>query len=330
MIKVKYPRRGFVVEEVIQGCCCETAEKFVVIPWEDYGEDNFNNMTEDVTIGEYGSDGSADDYTEGECPECEESVVYKHYFVVTSDANAIKTAEEAVDYAVDVLNASFPEGESLIATDAESSYSYADCVLKAPFPLGEAAIATNAQYSYEYSRDVLHAPFPLGEAVIATNAHIFKMYKELFPEPQATPEPQPQAPATPQPQAQATPEPQAPDSINIVSGFYLKEKPSMSDKQKRKQKIKDVIKSTFLTLVYTLEDIIEWDRQHDTYHFIGCMVDGDNIMKRIHDLMETFPNLTENLAEETYPKVKSYMDEYSKYRKEKYEKEKKEKEKPNV
>jgi hypothetical protein len=46
--------------------------------------------------------------------------------------------------------------------------------------------------------------------------------------------------------------------------------------------------------------------------------------------METFPNLTEDLAEETYPKVKSYMDEYSEYRKEKYEKEKQEKEKPNV
>ena len=97
---------------------------------------------------------------------------------------ALETAEDALNYAVDVLNAPFPEGETLIATDAYSSYSYADCILKAPFPLGEAAIATDAQYSYEYSQDVLHAPFPLGEAVIATNAHIFKMYKNLFPEPQ--------------------------------------------------------------------------------------------------------------------------------------------------
>ena len=96
---------------------------------------------------------------------------------------ALETAEDALNYAVDVLNAPFPEGETLIATDAYSSYSYADCILKAPFPLGEAAIATDAQYSYEYSQDVLHAPFPLGEAAIATNAHIFKMYKNLFPEP---------------------------------------------------------------------------------------------------------------------------------------------------
>jgi hypothetical protein len=137
----------------------------------------------------------------------------------------------------------------------------------------------------------------------------------LFPEPQATPEPQ----------APIIEEPQAPDSINIVSGFYLKEKPSMSDKQKRKQKIKDVIKNTFLTLVYTLEEIIDYDQEGGTYHFVGSLFQADNILKSIHDLMETFPNLTEDLAEETYPKVKSYMDEYSEYRKEK-----KEKEKPNV
>ena len=55
--------------------------------------------------------------------------------IMTNDANAIKTAEEAVDYAVNVLKAPFLEGEALIATDAYSSYSYADCVLKAPFPL---------------------------------------------------------------------------------------------------------------------------------------------------------------------------------------------------
>jgi hypothetical protein len=41
--------------------------------------------------------------------------------------------------------------------------------------------------------------------------------------------------------------------------------------------------------------------------------------------METFPNLTEDLAIQEYDEVKSYMDEYSKYRKEKQEKEK-----PNV
>ena len=324
MINVKYPRRGFVVEEIIEGCKTEgcTAEKFVVNSWEHYGEDTFNDLTDGQSTGQH----STSDYTEGSCHKCKKPVVYKDYFVITSDANTLKTPEDAYYYALNVLKAPFPEGEALIATDAHWSYNYAKVILKAPFslgepaiakdaiysykyakdilhapfPLGEAAIATKGSYSYGYAQDVLHAPFPLGEKAIATNEYYFKIYKELFPKPQATPEPQ------------------APDSMNIVSGFYLKEKSSMSDKQKRK----DVIKSTFLTLVYTLEDIIDYDQEGGTYHFIGSLFQADNILKSIHDLMETFPNLTRDLAEETYPKVKSYMDEYSKYRKEKQEKEK--------
>jgi hypothetical protein len=313
MINVKYPRRGFVVEEVFEACKTEgcTAKKFVVNSWEHYGEDNFNNLTYGQSTGEH----STSDHTEGICPECGKPVVYKDYFVITSDANAIKIAFEAYYYARDVLNAPFPEGESLIATDAEYSYKYAKDILKAPFLLGEAAIATDAKYSCHYAKDILKAPFLLGEKIIATNKYLYKEYKELFPEPQATPEPQ----------APTIEEPQAPDSINIVSGFYLKEKTSMSDKQKRKQKRKDVIKSTFLTLVYTLEDIIDYDQEGGTYHFLGSLFQADNILKSIHDLMETFPNLTRDLAEETYPKVKSYMDEYLKKREEKQEKEK-----PNV
>ena len=182
MINVKYSRRGFVVEEIIEGCKTEgcSAKKLTVLPWEYYGEHDFNELTEGMTVGQ----NTCDDDNEGACSKCGKPVYFKRHFIVTSDANAIKTAEEAVDYAVDVLKAPFPEGEALIATDAYYSYAYADCVLKASFPLGEAAIATNAQYSYEYSQDVLHTPFLLGEAAIATNAHIFKMYKELFPEPQ--------------------------------------------------------------------------------------------------------------------------------------------------
>lgn len=341
MINVKFPRRGFVVEEVIEGCKTEgcPAKKLVVIPYEDYGEENFNELTDGMTRGQ----NACDHHNEGACPICKKAVTFNQNFIVTSDVKTLETAEEAVNYAVHILKKPFPEGEALIATSVEDAYRYAMSILKAPFPLGEpviatsaeysyyyaesilkapfrlgeVAIATNAEYSYRYARDVLKAVFPLGEAAIATEPYYYKEYKKLFSELQATPEPQAPAPATP--------EPQAPDSINIVSGFYLKEKTSMSDKQKRKQKQKDVIKNTFLTLVYTLEDIIEWDRGGGTYSYVGCMVDGDNILKRIHELMETFPNLTENLAAETYPKVKSYMDEYSKYRKEKQEKEK-----PNV
>jgi hypothetical protein len=167
MINVEYPRRGFVVEEVIEACKTEgcTAKKFVVNSWEHYGEDNFNNLTYGQSTGEH----STSDHTEGICPECGKPVVYKDYFVITSDANALKIAFEAYYYARDVLNAPFPEGETLIATDAEYSYKYAKDILKKPFPLGEAAIATDAKYSCHYSQDVLHAPFLLGEKIIATN-----------------------------------------------------------------------------------------------------------------------------------------------------------------
>lgn len=93
---------------------------------------------------------------------------------------------------------------------------------------------------------------------------------------------------------------------------------SMSDKRKQK----DVIKSTFLTLVYTLEEIIEYDQENDKYFWVGSLFDADRILQSINDLMETFPELTEDLALQEYDALKSYMDEYSKYRKEKQEKEK--------
>ena len=292
MIKVKYPRRGFVVEEIVEGCKTEgcSAEKFVVHSWEHYGEDNgketFNYLTQDMTVDESQTDVD----NEGICPKCQKPVIFDRHCVVTSDANALKTAFEAYYYAANVLKAPFPEGEALIATDAQWSFIYAKDILKAPFLLGEKAIATDAKYSCNYAKEILK-----------------KHYKDFFPEPQAP--------------APATPEPQAPNSINIVSGFYLKEKTSMSDKQKRKQKQKqkNVIKNTFLTLVYTLEEIIDYDQEGGTYHFVGSLFQADNILKSIHDLMETFPNLTEDLAIQEYDEVKSYMDEYSKYRKEKQE-----------
>ena len=91
MINVKYPRRGFVVEEVIEACKTEgcTAEKFVVIPWEDYGEQNFNELTENMTEGQ----NAYDDYIEGACPICKKAVTFNRHFIVTSDAKALKTPD---------------------------------------------------------------------------------------------------------------------------------------------------------------------------------------------------------------------------------------------
>jgi hypothetical protein len=86
-----FTRSGFVVEEVIEGCSTEgcTAEKFVVNSWEHYGEDTFNDLTEGQSTGTH----STSDYTEGICPKCGKPVVYKDYFVVTSDAKALKTPD---------------------------------------------------------------------------------------------------------------------------------------------------------------------------------------------------------------------------------------------
>jgi hypothetical protein len=70
-------------------------------------------------------------------------------------------------YALDVLQAPFPEGESLIAKSPIYSYGYSRYVLRAPFPLGEPAISKSAEYSYEYAYYVLKAPFPKGEPAIS-------------------------------------------------------------------------------------------------------------------------------------------------------------------
>lgn len=182
MINIKYPRRGFVVEEVTEGCKTEgcPAEKLIVIPFEDYGEKNFNELTENMTRGQ----NAYDDYIEGACPICKKAVTFNRHFIVTSDTKTLKTAEDAVNYAVHILKKPFPEGEALIATSVDNAYRYAAGLLKSPFPLGEAVISTDAEYSYYYATQVLQAPFPLGEAAIAKDAHYFKKYKELFPESQ--------------------------------------------------------------------------------------------------------------------------------------------------
>jgi len=103
----------------------------------------------------------------------------------------------------------------------------------------------------------------------------------LFPETQV-------APATPEPQAPAT---------------------SMSDKQKK------AIKNSFQILVSSLGEWIEFDEQACAYPACFC---PESIMDNIDDLLEAFPDICKDLAAGmTYLEAKSYMDEYSKERKEK-------------
>lgn len=88
----KYPRTGFVVQKVTQRCNTEgcTAPILTVLPWEDYGADTFNDLTEGLTRGEH-SEGN--DY-EGMCFECGKPVMYDDYFVVTDDANNPREVSE--------------------------------------------------------------------------------------------------------------------------------------------------------------------------------------------------------------------------------------------
>ena len=167
MINVKYPRRGFVVEEIVEGCKTEgcSVKKLVVVPWEYYGEHDFNELTEGITVGQ----NTCDDDNEGECQKCEKPVYFNRHFIVTSDANAIKTPKDAFAYAHNVLKSPFPEGEALIATSSDWSFNYAHSVLKGRFLLGEALIATDAGSAACYARDILKTPWADGEAAIATS-----------------------------------------------------------------------------------------------------------------------------------------------------------------
>ena len=67
----------------------------------------------------------------------------------------------AYRYARDVLKGPFPEGESIIATDAFHSYDYAKNVLQGPFPLGEPAIAKNAMFSIVEFSKLLATKYPI-------------------------------------------------------------------------------------------------------------------------------------------------------------------------
>jgi hypothetical protein len=70
-------------------------------------------------------------------------------------------------YALDILQAPFPQGEPAISKSTQYSFYYALEVLHAPFPLGEPAISQSPEYAQDYAHYILHAPFPLGEPAIS-------------------------------------------------------------------------------------------------------------------------------------------------------------------
>jgi len=100
----------------------------------------------------------------------------------------VMTAQEAYEYANDVLKAPFPEGEDTIAKSAEYSYLYALNVINGRFPEGEDAIAMNSEYAYLYAKDVIKGRWPKGEKVIYENERYIKDYEELSHLPPSRPE----------------------------------------------------------------------------------------------------------------------------------------------
>jgi len=106
----------------------------------------------------------------------------------------IQNPRISVAYAKNILNADFPKGEDMIATDPISSLIYAVFrrepfekgeaemakdgavalqyarTIGEPFPEGEEAISEHPNRSYMYARHVLHGAFPLGEDAIATES----------------------------------------------------------------------------------------------------------------------------------------------------------------
>ena len=84
-----------------------------------------------------------------------------------------KYADVASWYAQKIIKGAWPQGsvaEKVIAKNAECAVYYALYVLKAPFPAGEPAIAKKAEHACNYARWVLKAPFPAGEPAIAKKA----------------------------------------------------------------------------------------------------------------------------------------------------------------
>ena len=61
----------------------------------------------------------------------------------------------AYDYAIDVIEGRWPEGEKAIASDPGYAYLYASHVIKGRFPEGEKAIASDPDYAYDYAIGVI-------------------------------------------------------------------------------------------------------------------------------------------------------------------------------
>jgi hypothetical protein len=107
---------------------------------------------------------------------------------ITKKLFALKEKEIAKDpelvynYAEDVIEGRFLEGEAAIAKDPEWAYNYAIDIIKGRFPEGEAAIAKDSGMAYRYARDIIEGRFLEGEAAIAKDPSYWKRYETFLKE----------------------------------------------------------------------------------------------------------------------------------------------------
>ena len=115
----------------------------------------------------------ARDVIKGRCPEVEN--------LIASDP------DWALYYACGVIKGRFPEGEKAIASNPEWAYFYATYVILGRWPEGEKAIASDPEWAFKYARDAIKGRFPEGEEAIASDpewafAYAITVIKGRFPE----------------------------------------------------------------------------------------------------------------------------------------------------
>ena len=88
----------------------------------------------------------------------------------------IKSSKSAYEYACDVLEGRFEQGEEAISRDAQYSYLYACNILKDRFEQGEEVISKDDYFSYLYALDVIKSRFEMGEEAISKSSHFSCLY----------------------------------------------------------------------------------------------------------------------------------------------------------
>ena len=83
---------------------------------------------------------------------------------------AMKDPYSAYQYARDIIQGRWPEGERVIASDPNFAYRYARDVIKGRWPEGEKVIASDPYWAYNYAENIIGGRWPEAEKVIASDS----------------------------------------------------------------------------------------------------------------------------------------------------------------